>query len=43
MTTPTPIPITDRGLLRLLAWLSPSFPVGSYAYSHGAEFAVESG
>jgi urease accessory protein len=42
MTTPTPIPITDRGLLRLLAWLSPSFPVGSYAYSHGAEFAVES-
>ena len=42
MTTPTPIPITDRGLLRLLTWLSPSFPVGSYAYSHGAEFAVES-
>ena len=39
---PTPIPITDRGLLRLLAWLSPSFPVGAYAYSHGAEFAVES-
>ncbi|MCR4379314.1 MAG: urease accessory protein UreF [Rhodospirillales bacterium] len=30
-------------MLRLLAWLSPSFPVGSYAYSHGAEFAVESG
>lgn len=39
----TPIPITDSGLLRLLAWLSPSFPVGAYAYSHGAEFAVESG
>lgn len=39
----TPIPITDRGLLRLLAWLSPSFPVGAYAYSHGAESAVESG
>jgi len=39
----TPIPITDRGLLRLLAWLSPSFPVGAYAYSHGAEAAVESG
>jgi len=38
-----PIPITDRGLLRLLAWLSPSFPVGAYAYSHGAEAAVESG
>jgi len=39
----TPIPITDSGLLRLMAWLSPSFPVGAYAYSHGAEFAVESG
>ena len=39
----TPIPITDRGLLRLMAWLSPSFPVGAYAYSHGAEYAVESG
>lgn len=39
----TPIPITDNGLLRLMAWLSPSFPVGAYAYSHGAEFAVECG
>ncbi|MBL4748621.1 MAG: urease accessory protein UreF [Magnetovibrio sp.] len=39
----TPIPITDSGLLRLMSWLSPSFPVGAYAYSHGAEFAVERG
>lgn len=39
----TPIPITDNGLLRLMAWLSPSFPVGAYAYSHGAEAAVETG
>lgn len=39
----TPIPITDKGLLRLMAWLSPSFPVGAYAYSHGAESAVEAG
>lgn len=39
----TPISITDSGLLRLLAWLSPSFPVGAYAYSHGAESAVEMG
>jgi len=30
-------------LLRLMAWLSPSFPVGAYAYSHGAESAVETG
>ena len=40
---PAHIPITDSGLLRLLAWLSPSFPVGAYAYSHGAEYAVECG
>lgn len=27
----------------LLVWLSPSFPVGSFAYSHGLEWAVETG
>lgn len=26
---------------RLLAWLSPAFPVGAFAYSHGLEWAVE--
>lgn len=31
------------GLLPLFAWLSPSFPVGAYAYSHGLEWAVEAG
>ncbi|MEC9044411.1 MAG: urease accessory UreF family protein, partial [Pseudomonadota bacterium] len=35
--------ITDRALLNLMNWLSPSFPVGGYAYSHGIEFAVEDG
>ncbi|MBC7636128.1 MAG: urease accessory protein UreF [Acetobacteraceae bacterium] len=30
-------------LLRLLAWLSPAFPTGAYAYSHGLEWAVETG
>jgi urease accessory protein len=30
-------------LLRLLAWLSPAFPTGGYAYSHGLEWAVEAG
>lgn len=30
-------------LLRLMAWLSPSFPVGGYTYSHGIEYAVEEG
>lgn len=29
--------------LRLLAWLSPGYPVGAYAYSHGLEAAVEAG
>ena len=35
--------ITESALLRLTAWLSPSFPVGAYTYSHGIEFAVETG
>ncbi len=30
-------------LLRLFAWLSPAFPVGTFAYSHGVESAVEAG
>jgi urease accessory protein len=27
----------------LLTWLSPAFPTGAYAYSHGIEWAVEAG
>jgi urease accessory protein len=35
---------TDRRpLLNLLAWLSPAFPTGAFAYSHGLEWAVEAG
>ncbi|MFC7051640.1 urease accessory protein UreF [Hansschlegelia quercus] len=30
-------------LLPLFAWLTPAFPVGGYAYSHGLEQAVEDG
>ena len=30
-------------LLRLLAWLSPAFPTGGFAYSHGIEWAVVAG
>jgi urease accessory protein len=30
-------------LLRLQSWVSPAFPTGSYAYSHGLEWAVEAG
>jgi urease accessory protein len=32
-----------QSLLPLFAWLSPSYPVGSYAYSHTLEWAVETG
>ena len=31
------------GTLPLQIWLSPAFPVGSFAYSHGLEWAVEAG
>lgn len=37
MTTDAP------ALLRLLAWLSPGFPTGAFACSHGLEWAVETG
>lgn len=30
-------------LVRLMNWLSPSFPVGAYSYSHGIEYAVDTG
>jgi urease accessory protein len=33
----------DPHLLALLTWLSPAFPTGAYAYSHGLEWAVEAG
>jgi urease accessory protein len=35
--------IKRPALLRLLAWLSPAFPTGGFAYSHGLEWAVETG
>ena len=47
----TPIPMTmtaepgraAAALYRLLAWLSPSFPVGAFSYSHGLEAAAAAG
>jgi urease accessory protein len=33
----------NAALHRLMAWLSPSYPVGSYSYSHGLEWLVEEG
>lgn len=29
--------------LALFAWLSPTYPVGAFAYSHGLEWAIETG
>ena len=52
MTTSEPEPVDDRhgmtasevaALYRLMTWLSPSFPVGAFAYSSGIEWAVEAG
>ena len=42
----TTITMTDPGeaaLYRLMAWLSPSYPVGAFSYSHGLEQLVEDG
>ncbi|MCM0019833.1 MAG: urease accessory protein UreF [Tagaea sp.] len=30
-------------LLRMMAWHSPAFPVGAFAYSHGLEAAIDEG
>ena len=45
MATTMAMGITTRmsDALRLMAWLSPTYPVGAYAYSHGLEWAVEAG
>ncbi len=32
---------TDGELYRLMTWLSPAYPVGAYAFSHGLENAVD--
>lgn len=34
---------SDAGLLTLTQWLSPAFPLGGFAYSHGLEQAVDAG
>lgn len=35
--------LTDGAFHRLLAWTSPSYPIGAYTYSHGLETAVDDG
>lgn len=32
-----------EALYRLLAWLSPAYPIGGFSYSHGVETAIEEG
>lgn len=34
---------TDAALYRLMTWLSPAYPLGAFSYSHGLEYAVETG
>jgi hypothetical protein len=34
---------TPGALYRLMAWLSPAYPVGAFSYSSGIEWAVETG
>lgn len=46
ITPRMPLGMTEAApdaFLRLLSWLSPSFPVSAFAYSHGIETAVDSG
>ncbi len=44
MTMRMTIPMDDTAALaRLMTWMSPSFPVGAYSYSHGLEWLVEAG
>src|SRR5262245_12879873 len=34
---------SGAALYRLMAWLSPAYPVGAFSYSSGLEWAVETG
>ncbi|MEP3331480.1 urease accessory protein UreF [Sedimentitalea sp.] len=43
MAAPIPMPTDTAALLTLAQWLSPSYPVGAFSYSHGLEWAVECG
>src|SRR5215468_6527244 len=43
LTSDQKYPVSPLSLLRQQSWLSPAFPTGSYSYSHGIEWAVESG
>lgn len=36
-------PTATRDLLSLVQWLSPAFPVGGFAYSHGLDWTIAAG
>ena len=42
-TTMTEEALSAPALFRLMAWLSPAYPVGAFSYSSGIEWAVEAG
>ena len=33
----------EEQIITLQQWMSPSFPIGAFAYSHGLEWAIETG
>src|SRR5947208_2235853 len=35
--------LNGSALYRLMAWLSPAYPIGAFSYSSGIEWAVEAG
>jgi len=35
--------VSDEALYRLMSWMSPAYPIGGFSYSHGLEWAVETG
>ncbi|WP_229736447.1 urease accessory protein UreF [Novosphingobium endophyticum] len=43
ITVTITIMLTESALQRLIAWTSPSYPVGAFTYSHGLETAVSDG
>ena len=40
---PFTAPLSHSDLVKIQAWFSPSFPIGSFSYSHGLEWVVETG
>jgi urease accessory protein len=37
------LPFEASALYRLMAWLSPAYPIGAFSYSSGLEWAIEAG